>query len=151
MVDSIPNQGAAPVDFETAVGQVRLLIGDTDPVPGTEDALDGVGTYVFFSDREITAYIALTGGPRAAAAQILRAIAASTALKLKKWTSADLAVDGPAIASALLRAAAALDTAESNVAAAADQEFAKRVPVGGFSQSAAIAGLDTRALPFGIL
>jgi hypothetical protein len=52
------NQGVAPPDFTTAVGQVRLLIGDTDPVVD-EGAL--VGTYVFYSDAEIAGLLALYG------------------------------------------------------------------------------------------
>lgn len=136
MPDQIPNQGAAPVDLSTPVGQVRLLIGDTDPTPGTEQALDGTGTYTFFSDAEITAYLAMLGTPRKAAAQILRAIAASTALKLKKWSSADLMVDGPAIATALLKAADALDTGDAAALAVESQAFAAVVQVGGRSRSA---------------
>lgn len=148
---AIPNEGAVPVDFDTAVGEVRLLIGDTDPTPGSEDATSGTGAFVFYSDREIEAFIRSAGGARPAAAGILRAIAASTALKLKKWSSADLMVDGPAIADSLLRAADAIDRGTLAVNAPTDQSFASRVPVGGFAPEAAIARLDGRGLLFGII
>ncbi len=151
MADVLPNQGVAPVDLESPVGEVRLLIGDTDPVRGSQDSTLGAGTYVFYSDREIEAFIRSSGGARPAAAGILRAIAASTALKLKKWTSADLAVDGPAIADALLKAAAAIDAGTAAVAAPADQQFSAKVPVGGVSRAATIAGLDGAGWPYGIL
>lgn len=151
MAAPIPNEGAVPVDFDTPVGEVRLLIGDTDPVPGSEDATTGMGAYVFYSDVEIGVFIRSAGGARPAAAGILRAIAASTALKLKKWTSADLAVDGPAIADSLLRAAAAIDAGTAAVNAPTDQAFAAKVPVGGVSGAASIAALDGALWPYGIL
>lgn len=151
MAAVIPNEGAVPVDFDTPVGEVRLLIGDTDPVPGSEDATSGTGTFVFYSDAEVEAFVRSYGGARPAAAGILRAIAASTALKLKKWSSADLAVDGPAIADSLLRAADAIDQGTAAVAAPADQAFAMRAPVGGYAPEASIASLDGAGWPYGII
>lgn len=150
MADRIPNEGAVPVDLDTPVGEVRLLIGDTNAKPGTEDATTGTGSFTFYSDDEITAFIRSAGGPRPAASGILRAIAVSQALKLKKWSSADLMADGPAISDALLRAAAAIDAGTAAVAAPADQEFARRVPVGGIAYEAVGARLDGAGWPFGI-
>lgn len=144
--------GLAPVDFDTPVGEVRLLIGDTDPKPGTEDSVNGTGEYAFYSDDEIAAFIRSAGGARPAASGILRAIAASTVLKLKKWSSADLMVDGPSIANALLKAADAIDA--GTVAAAVNGDagpFIAKVPVGGASRAAAIANLDGRTWPFGLI
>jgi hypothetical protein len=92
------NQGVAPVDFTSPVGQTRALMGDTDPanVEGSS------GEYVWFGDDELGAFLAMNNGdPRRAAVAALRIVAITPALKLKKWTSADLQVDGAAITKAL--------------------------------------------------
>lgn len=91
------NSGIAPPQFETEVGQVRLLTSDTD----ASDIVDGIGNYIWASDDEITAYVALTGSPQRAALRILRLVAMTPAMQYKKWSSADLSVDGPAITRAL--------------------------------------------------
>lgn len=90
------NTGAAPADFASPVGQVRLLMGDTDPANVDVDA--GTGEYAWFSDAELTGFLALNNAdPRRAAIAGLRLVAMTPALKLRKWTSADLQVDGAAI------------------------------------------------------
>lgn len=113
----MPNQGVAPLDYTTAVGQVRLLIGDTDP-----DAVDtnaGTGTYTFYADGEIEGLLSIYGAdPRRTAAQMLRTIAITPALLLKKFQSADVMVDGPAVTEALLATAKAIE--DGIVAQAAD-------------------------------
>lgn len=97
-VGSMANQGAVPVDFTSPVGQTRTLMGDTDATA----VENGVGTYVWFSDEELGVYVALNGGdPRRAAVAALRVVAMTPAMKLRKWGSADLQVDGPAITKAL--------------------------------------------------
>lgn len=94
------NTGAAPADFASPVGQVRLLMGDTDPANVDVDA--GTGEYAWFSDAELTGFLALNNAdPRRAAIAGLRLVAMTPALKLRKWTSADLQVDGPAITAEL--------------------------------------------------
>ena len=93
----MPNTGIAPPNFETEVGQVRLLTSDTDATGITS----GNGEYIWSSDAEITALIALTGSPARAALRILRLVAMTPAMQYKKWSSADLSVDGPAITRAL--------------------------------------------------
>lgn len=131
------NVGQAEVDFESPVGVVRLLIGDVDASEETIDATTGLGEFVFYSDREIQAFLNLRGGsPQRAAATILRTIAVDQSLKLKKWSSADLMVDGPAITQQLLVAAkqceALADTADG---AAGLTDAFKLVPVGGYDLS----------------
>lgn len=75
--------------------QVRVLVGDTDKA--------------MFDDQEIEAFLALNpGSVRRAAAQALDVVAVSEALLSKKITSQDLATDGPAVAEALRKQAAAL-------------------------------------------
>lgn len=120
------NQGASPIDVTTPVGQVRLLVGDTD----ASDVTGGQGTYLWYSDDEITALLTLMGRPQRVAVHILRGIAFSTALKLKKWTSADLQTDGEAINAALLAAADAIE--KGLVAVDAEQGgLVVIVPTGG--------------------
>jgi hypothetical protein len=89
------NTGVAPVNLTSDVGKVRVLIGDTDPV----DVSAGSGTYLFFSDAEITAILGMyDNNPKLAAARALETIAGSQALLLKSWSSDDLTVRGDAIA-----------------------------------------------------
>lgn len=138
------NSGHAPADFETEVGQFRLMIGDTDP----KDVADSVGTYVFYSDDEITGLIKLAGGSvKAAAIQALRFIAGSQVMLLKAFTSADLSVNGPAIADALRAVAKDL---EAGMAADALGEVGTFVvPTGGFSWSGQrVLDSDETALDF---
>lgn len=113
------NSGVAPVDFESPVGTVRVLMGDTDAA----NVQDGRGEYVWFSDDELGVYLRLNGGdPRRAAVAALRVVAMTPALKLKKWQSADLAVDGPAITKEL---SALISSIEAGIASAdaADSYF----------------------------
>jgi len=91
------NQGIAPPDFATEVGQVRLLTSDTD----ASNISDSSGEYIWSSDAEITALIGLTGSPSRAALRILRLVAMTPSMQYKKWSSADLSIDGPAITRAL--------------------------------------------------
>ena len=91
------NQGIAPPDFGSEVGQVRLLTSDTD----ASNISGGNGDYIWSSDAEITALISLTGSPPRAALRILRLVAMTPAMQYKKWSSADLSVDGAAITRAL--------------------------------------------------
>lgn len=99
------NTGLYPADFSTAVGQVRLLIGDTDPLTFSVDE----GTYRYFSDVELEGYLGLCNNdPRLAAARCLETIAASQALLLKSWSTDDLTVNGDAIANSLRTLAAQL-------------------------------------------
>ena len=92
------NTGVAPVNLTSDVGKVRLLLGDTDPT----GVAGGSGTYLFFSDAEITALLGLyENTPKLAAARALETIAGSQALLLKSWSTDDLAVRGDAIAKEL--------------------------------------------------
>lgn len=92
------NTGIAPVDLTSTVGQVRLLLGDTDPT----GVHGGSGTYLYFSDAEITAILGLYDNkPKLAAARALETIAGSQALLLKSWSTDDLSVRGDVIAKEL--------------------------------------------------
>lgn len=112
----MPNLGISPPDFSTPTGQTRALLGDTDAI----NVVAGVGEYVWYGDDALGGLLTVYGGNvRRAAAQALRTVASSQALLLKKWSSDDLSVDGPAIAEALRKLAKDLDdqadTEEANV------------------------------------
>jgi hypothetical protein len=94
----MPNLGLSPVDFSTPVGKVRLLIQDSE----ASNVEGGQGTYLWQSDKEIEALLGMKGGsPERVAIFILRQVAMTPAMQYKKWSSADLSVDGPAITAAL--------------------------------------------------
>lgn len=82
-----------PPAYDTAVGQVRLLI------PDTEQLLDPSGTYdhaeYIFSDPQIQAFVALYGGNvKRAAAQAKLVLATSESLINKVIRTADYTTDG---------------------------------------------------------
>lgn len=85
-------------DPSTPTGYVRMLIGDTDPLPHEQ----------VFTDDEIAALLAREGGPLRAAARALDIIADSEARLSKKIRTQDLQTDGPAVADSLRKHAATL-------------------------------------------
>lgn len=96
------NTGKYPVDTATDIGKVRVLVGDTDPknITGTEP--DQTGEYLWYSDAELQSLIDVQGGgAQRIAIYVLRMVAMTPAMQLKKWSSADLSVDGAAITRAL--------------------------------------------------
>jgi len=99
------NLGASPVDYDTDIGKVRALLGDTQ----AEDVAGGVGEYMYFGDDEIAAFLTMYGdNVKLAAARCLETISMSQALLLKSWTSDDLTVNGDRIAESLRKLAAQL-------------------------------------------
>lgn len=91
------NVGVNPPDFTTLAGQVRLLVGDTTPAD-LETPVAGQGQYAWYSDAELEALgLQFADNPKRVAIWVLSQVAMSQALLLKKWTSEDLQVDGPAI------------------------------------------------------
>jgi len=115
------NLGVAPPDFNTLAGKVRVLVGDTDPT----DVSAGQGTYAWYSDDELDALGGMfADNPKRVAIWVLSQVAVNMAMQLKKWTSEDLQVDGPAIAKgieATLKRLAAEVSVED--AQAGEQEF----------------------------
>jgi hypothetical protein len=99
------NFGVSPVDFDTDVGKVRVLLGDTE----AENVQSGIGEYMYFGDAEIGAFLDMYGdNVKLAAARAIEVIAGSQALLLKSWKSDDLAVNGDKIAESLRKIAAQL-------------------------------------------
>lgn len=90
-----------PIDYETDVGRVRLLIPDTDE------------SLLLFTDIQVEAFLALSRGSGAplvkrAAASALEAVASSEALVSKVIKTQDLNTDGAKVSDALLARAARL-------------------------------------------
>ena len=123
------NEGATPPDFDTEVGRVRLLTSDTDATPLTPP-VSGRGEYLWQGDIEIQALIDLTGSPQHAALRILRLVAMTPALQYKKWSSADLSVDGAAITRALRELINDIERNLDSQTDAATSEYAALVNTG---------------------
>lgn len=124
------NLGTFPFDATSPVGKVRLLVGDTDPVQVQQSS---TGTYLWYSDSEIQALLGMFDENAArTAAHILRTIGLDEAMLLKKFSSADLTVDGPAIARTFFEAARNVDVLADRIDASVDAggSFAL-VPTGG--------------------
>lgn len=122
------NLGVYPYSPSTPVGLVRLLLGDTDPKQVEQGA---TGEYVWYSDAELEALVGIYGTPKATAIATLRMIAVSQAMLLRKWSSSQLSVDGPALAKTLLDAADALEKSSGAADAALAADAFKIVPTGG--------------------
>jgi len=95
--------GFMAIEYDTPIGQVRLLVPDTaEPF--------------VFTDEEIQAYLSISkDNIKRAAANALDAIASSTVMLLKLVKTDDLTVDGPAVGKELrLRARALRDEADAD-------------------------------------
>lgn len=124
------NEGVYPPDYDTLAGNVRVLVGDTDAKPLDPD-VEGYGEYAWYSDDELEALGAqFSDNPKRVAIWVLSQVAISQAMKLKKWTSEDLQVDGPAIArgieATLKRLSAEVD---KEVAAGGEEEYFGYTPL----------------------
>ena len=93
------NISTYPPDYASAVGQIRILIGDTEQYE--EYGVDGEAAYMF-SDSQIQALIALNRDRlKLTAAQLIDSIATNEALVSKKIRTEDLQTDGASVANAL--------------------------------------------------
>lgn len=89
-----------PLDPNTLVGQIRLLIADSqlraDPLDPTADP------EYYYSDAFLTGFLTIGGGNLYyAAADALTAFASNEAMVSKKIRKENLQTDGPAVANAL--------------------------------------------------
>lgn len=99
------NSGVSPVEYDTDIGKVRTLLGDTQ----AENVVAGVGEYLYFGDDEIAAFLTMYGdNVKLATARCMETISMSQALLLKSWSSDDLTVNGDRIAESMRRLAAQL-------------------------------------------
>jgi hypothetical protein len=88
-----------PIDYTTAVGQVRLLANDVDEDPGGQ----------VFTDDQINSFLALeAGNVKRAAAQAVDTIADNEALCSKVITDHQLTTDGAKLADSLRKRATTL-------------------------------------------
>jgi len=112
---------STPYDLDP-IGMVRLLANDTTDA---EDTL--------FSDDEIAAFLQMEAGVvKRAAAQAIDTIADNEALLSKAIRTQDLETDGPKVADALRKRAAALRAqADTEEAKADDAGFFDIVPLNG--------------------
>jgi hypothetical protein len=100
-----------PPDYTTAVGQVRLLVPDTEQL-GDLAAPSSPASYIF-SDPQVQAFLTLYGNNvKRAAAQAKLVLATSEALINKVIKTDDLATDGAKLAQEL-RAQAQMLMAEA--------------------------------------
>jgi hypothetical protein len=114
------NIGITPPDYNSPIGLVRVLVGDTD----AKNIVDGKGEYAFYSDDELDALLSIyAGNVRRTAIIVLTNVAMSRALLLGKWTSDDLSVDGPAIIAAMEKTIKRLADELANEEAGADVYF----------------------------
>ena len=92
------------IDYTTDLGQVRLLIADTDEANP------------ILTDEQVTAFLTIEGDSvRRAAAAALETIAVDQALVLKVLKTLDVSTDGAKVADTLLKRAAQL-RAQADVA-----------------------------------
>lgn len=97
------------VDYNTPLGQVRLLIPDTAMVTQARNPDTGAPDYepaYIFSDEQIEAFIALENGNiKRAAATAIGVVATDEALLSKVIKTEDLQTDGSKVSAALLNRA----------------------------------------------
>ena len=114
---ALQNPGKYPVDYTSDVGKVRSLLSDDEPTEVEGTPPNQTGAYLFYGDDAIEGLLAIYGTPERTAIYIWRMIAITPALKYKKWSSADLSVDGPAITRAIREI---INDIEKGIAAADD-------------------------------
>lgn len=84
------------IDYTSDVGKVRLLVPDVDEAN------------LLLADEQVTAFLALEGSVKLAAAQALDVIASSEALVSKVIKTQDVSTDGAKVAAELRARAAGL-------------------------------------------
>ena len=89
----MPTPDVTPPDYTTQIGQVRLLIPDTDQLANPADPSQAA-SYIF-NDSQIQAFVTMyVGSIKRAAAQAKLVLATSEALINKVITTYDLKTDG---------------------------------------------------------
>jgi hypothetical protein len=105
----MPLSDVFPVDYTTAVGQVRLLIPDTEQLENLADP--SAAPSFIFSDAQIQAFLALYGNNvKRAASQAKLTLATSETLINKVIRAGDYTTDGAKLGAELRAQAEALRT-----------------------------------------
>jgi hypothetical protein len=105
----MPLTDVTPPDYATALGQVRLLIPDTDQL--SNPANPSASAEYIFNDSQIQAFLSLYGtNVKRAAAQAKLVLATSEALINKVIRTGDYATDGAKLGAELRAQAADLRT-----------------------------------------
>jgi hypothetical protein len=105
----MPLTDVTPPDYSTAIGQVRLLIPDTDQL--SNPANPSASAEYIFNDSQIQAFLSLYGtNVKRAAAQAKLVLATSEALINKVIRTGDYATDGAKLGAELRAQAADLRT-----------------------------------------
>lgn len=103
----MPLNDIAPPDYSTAIGQVRLLIPDTDQLSNLANP-SGASEYIF-NDSQVQAFLSLYGtNVKRAAAQAKLVLATSETLINKVIRTGDYATDGAKLGAELRAQAAEL-------------------------------------------
>jgi hypothetical protein len=122
------NPGVYPLDPNTEVGQLRVIIGDTASTPYNPPVV-GMQNYTLFSDTELEVYIATNDSLLRAASAAYFALAAQAAIQSKSVKDYDLQVDLTK-RSADLRAIAEGFTAQADAEDANSEDAFLIVPTG---------------------
>lgn len=127
------NPGAAPIDPTTAVGRVRLNLGDTEYKP-LDPPVEGQGDYVYFSDDAIQGFISSANSNEASATGYgYLQLAAIAAVSSSSITTDDLQVDTSKRATELRQIAAAwFAQGKDQDDASGANEYFNIVPYGGY-------------------
>lgn len=83
------NEGIAPPDMETEIGQLRATIGDTSYT----EVSPGVGSYVMFGDDELEVFLSRGGTVLSGAGFAYLALSAQAALASQSVADYDLRID----------------------------------------------------------
>lgn len=122
------NPGAFPLDPSSPVGELRLVLGDTQSVP-LDPPVTGQQDYTMFSDAELNQFISMGSGTTGGAAYAYLQLAASAAMEAKNIATDDLRVSTEKRADAL-RELAKLWFTRADAEAAAEDEHFDIVPTG---------------------
>lgn len=129
----MPNPGAAPLDPTTAVGQLRVLVGDTQYIP-LVPPITGQGDYSVWSDTSLLSILMLqSGNTLRAAGNLYLQLAAEYAQSQRSIKTDDLSINTIGRGDTLLKVAQSfLDEAQAGENAAASDVF-QIIPFGGRS------------------
>lgn len=138
------NPGIAPLNPTTAIGRVRLNLGDTEYVP-LDPPVTGKGDYAYFSDQAIEAFIESASGNEANATGYgYLQLAAIVSVSSSNIVTDDLQVDTSKRATDLRQIAAAwFAQGKDQDDAAGLNEYFNIVPYGGRRNYAELAEFPT--------